>query len=162
VRQSPFSTYYRAVTSQYAASDGSAYHAGVLVAAFGIPLIGLICLVIGLWDRSPGPPRPPMGYPGRYPGPPYPAYPPYVYPQQRTGKSGTVLIIIGAVLLTIGILGNFARVAADVAGTSRPGATDTSTPVGECITQSAYLAQSFSSRSYSDCTNPANTDKASE
>jgi hypothetical protein len=175
VRQSPLSTYYRAVTSLYAASDGAAYHAGALVAAFGIPLIGLICLVIGLWDRSPsrqqahpgypyppGPPRPPMGYPGPYPGPPYPAYPPYVYPQQRTGKSGTVLIIIGAVLLTFGILGNFARVAADVAGTSRPGATDTSMPVCECITQSAYLAQSFSSRSDNDCTNPANTDKASE
>ena len=84
-----------------------------------------------------------MGYAGPYPGPPYAAHPPYVYPQQRTGKSATVLIVIGAVLLTFGILGNFARVAADVAGKSGPGATDTSMRVGECITQSAYLAQSF-------------------
>jgi len=78
-----------------------------LAAAFGIPLIGLICLVIGLWDRSrsrrqahpgyPYPPRPSMGYPGPYPGPPYAAYPPHIYPQQRTGKSATALIIIGAV-----------------------------------------------------------------
>jgi hypothetical protein len=172
VHQLLFSTYYRAVTSLYAASDGVAYHAGALMVSLGIPLIGLICLVIGLWDRSrrrrqahpgypdpPGPPAPPMGYPGPYPGPPYPAYPPYGYPQQRTAKSATAFIIIGAVLLAFGILGNFARVAADMAGRSRPGATDTSMSVGECITQSAYVAQSFSSRPENDCANPANVDQ---
>lgn len=172
MRQSPFSTYYRAVTSLYADAHDAGVHAGTLAAAFGIPLIGLICLVIGLWDRSrsrrqahpgypypPGPPRPPTGYAGPYPGPPYAAHPPYVYPQQRTGKSATVLIVIGAVLLTFGILGNFARVAADVAGKSGPGATDTSMRVGECITQSAYLALSFSSHSDNDCANPANVDE---
>ena len=172
VHQLLFFDLHRAVTSLYAASDGVAYHVGALMVSLGIPLIGLICLVIGLWDRSrrhrqahpgypypPGPPAPPMGYPGPYPGPPYPAYPPYGYPQQRTAKSATALIIIGAVLLAFGILGNFARVAADMAGRSRPGATDTSMSVGECITQSAYVAQSFGSRPENDCANPANVDQ---
>ncbi|OBG28309.1 hypothetical protein A5764_25825 [Mycobacterium sp. 852002-51057_SCH5723018] len=103
---------------------------------FGIPVIGLVCLVIGLVQRSrsrqrpgpypppygtpppvppgyPYPPPPPMGYPGPYPGFPYPGYPPGLPPRRRTGQSGTALIIIGALLLTlggVGIVGNLARV----------------------------------------------------
>jgi hypothetical protein len=49
-----------------------------------------------------------------------------------------------------------------MAGKPRPGTTDTSMRVGECITQSAYLAQSFSSPPENDCASPANVDKASE
>jgi hypothetical protein len=68
-----------------------------------------------------------------------------------------VLIIIGAVLLTFGILGNFARAAARLGERSRAESSKTSMRVGECISQSAYLAESFSSRSSNDCGDPANT-----
>jgi hypothetical protein len=79
-------------------------------------------------------------------------------PQQRAGKSATVLIVIGAVLLTLGILGNFAHAVGELGKKSRAQASKTSMRVGECITQSAYLAESFSSRSSNDdCGNPANT-----
>lgn len=156
------------------AAGGPGYVAGQLAFDFGIPLIGLVCLIIGLRESArsrrqqrpaylypPGPP--PMGYPGAgYPGPypprPYPGYPPYPPPPRPKGKSGTALIIIGAVLLTFGILGNVVRVAGDMAGRSHRGASDTSMQVGECITQKDYAAQSFSSRPGNDCDNPANVD----
>jgi hypothetical protein len=176
VRHRTFTTYYRAVTTVYAAvyasSEEAARHAGVLIARVGIPLIGLICLVIGLWDRSrnrrqsrpgypypPGPPPPPVGYPGAYPPPAYPGYPPGWPPQQRaaksSGKSATVLITIGAVVLAFGILGNLTR-ALTALGKSAA-ASENSMRVGECIDQTAYSKRSFSSTSGSDCGNPANT-----
>jgi hypothetical protein len=153
--------------------------AGALAFDFGIPLIGLVCLIVGLWDRArsrrqprpaylyppypPGPPGPPpMGYPSPYPRPPYPPppyYPPYVAPTRRAGKSSTVLIIIGAVLLAFGILSNAVRVAGDMGRKSRTSAADTSIQVGECIPQKAYLARSFGSRPENDCADPANIDE---
>ncbi|SPM34173.1 hypothetical protein MRAB57_1986 [Mycobacterium rhizamassiliense] len=162
------------------AAGGPGYVAGQLAFDFGIPLIGLVCLIIGLRESArsrrqqrpaypaypypPGPP--PMGYPGAgYPGPypprPYPGYPPYPPPPppRPKGKSGTALIIIGAVLLTFGILGNVVRVAGDMAGKSHRGASDTSIQVGECITQKAYLARSFGSGPANNCSDPANIDE---
>lgn len=171
------STYDRAVTTVYAAytaSENAAFHLGILIARVGIPLIGLICLVIGLWDRSrnrrqprpgypypPGPPPPPVGYPGAYPPPFYPGYPPGWPPQQRagipSGKSATVLITIGAVVLAFGVLGNLTRVLTALGERSRADASQTSMRVGECINQMAYSKRSFSSTSGSDCGDPANT-----
>ncbi len=149
------------------ASGGAAYVAGELTAALGIPLIGLICLVIGLWERKrsrartpaypypPGPP--PMRYPGpppmNYPGPPYPGYPPPVAPPRRASKSSTALITIGGVVLAFGIFGNLA------AGVSRLAKHQQHTPirVGECITQMSYRSESFSSNPNNDCAYPDNT-----
>ncbi|WP_322857539.1 LppU/SCO3897 family protein [Mycobacterium shigaense] len=149
------------------AAGDAGYVAGELAFDFGVPLIGLVCLIIGVWGRArnrrqprlayPPPGPPPWGYPGAgYPGPGYPPYPP---PPRPTGNSGTALIIIGAVLLTFGIVGNVVRVAGDMAGKSLRGATDTSIQVGECITQKDYAAQLFSSRPANDCGNPANVDE---
>ena len=148
--------------------------AGYLAAMFGIPTIGLICLIIGLRSRKrarPGPykpnnqasaglpvsaghPRPPAPS-MTYPPPPYPGSPAGFPPQRRTGKSATTLIIIGSVLLTLSALG--------IAGIlvrphiRSPFDTDKSMRVGECIDQDAFLAKSFSSRPENDCANPANT-----
>lgn len=147
---------------------------GYLAAIFGIPAIGLICLLIGLRARNrarPGPYPPQYGAPPRYPvnaGYPYPPAPPMTYPpppypggpagfppEHRPKKSGTTLIVIGAVLLTIGALG--------IAGNlvrpriTSPFDTAKSIRVGECIDQNAFLVRSFSSRPENDCGNPANT-----
>jgi hypothetical protein len=56
----------------------------------------------------------------------------------------------------LGIIGNFASAASKSAEKSR-NTPDTSMRVGECITQMAYLAQSFTSSPDNDCANPANT-----
>jgi hypothetical protein len=142
---------------------------GEVTFALGVPLIGLICLGIGLWERSrsrrrprpgypypPGPP--PMGYPGPYPGPPYPGYPPHpgyrppLQPGRASGAS-TALITIGAVILVFGIFGDLA------AGVSRfaEHQEHTSMRVGECITQTSYRSESFTSSPGNDCENPVNT-----
>jgi hypothetical protein len=147
---------------------------GYLAAMFGIPAIGLVCLLIGLrarnragpeqyprhYQTSPGlpvnaghpyPPAPPT----TYPPPPDPGGPAGFPPQRRPGKPGTTLIIIGAVLLTLGALG--------IAGNlvrpyyRSPFDSDNSMRIGECIDQNAFLAGSFSSRPENDCANPANT-----
>jgi hypothetical protein len=104
-----------------------------------------------------------MGYQGPYPAPPYPGYRPGFPPRQRTGKSATTLIIIGALLLTlggVGILREFAGIAArNVERPHGPAlfATDTSMRVGECISEMEYLAKSFSSRPGNDCASEFNT-----
>jgi hypothetical protein len=142
--------------------------AGRLAFDLGIPLIGLICLVIGLWTRSrsrrqprpayPYPPGPrPMGYPGppptNYPGPPYPGYPPPVAPPRRASGASTALITIGAVVLVLGIVGDFANVASRLAKRQE----HTSMRVGECITQMSYRSELFNSSPNNDCANPTNT-----
>ncbi|OBJ06205.1 hypothetical protein A5646_16515 [Mycobacterium sp. 1245499.0] len=150
------------------ASEGAAYEAGRLVAALGIPAIGLLCLIIGLVTRSRGRRRPPAypqyppsfpagpGYPyppPGYPAPPYPAYPGYA-PRPRTPKSATTLITIGAVLLAFGIFGNLAVTAARLGKSHR---ADTSLRVGDCITESDYKAQRFDSTPSRGCADPAAT-----
>jgi hypothetical protein len=90
-----------------------------------------------------------------YPPPPHPGSPAGFPPQRRPGKSGTTLIVIGAVLLTLGALG--------IAGNlvrphyRSPFDTNKSMRVGECIDENAFLTRSFSSRPENDCANPANT-----
>jgi hypothetical protein len=128
---------------------------GYLVALVGIPVvglaIGLICLMAGLRSRN----RVRSG-PSGDSGYPYPPAPPTTYaPRPRRGKRGTTLIVIGAVLLTLGALG--------VAGNLvrprivSPFDAGTSMRVGECIDQNAFFVRSFSSRPANDCANPSNT-----
>lgn len=128
----------------YLAAGNIAYQAGYLTAAIGIPLVGLILLIVGLNQRSRGrrqppgpypPPYPPQyppapGYPPNvgYPGPPpppgaYPGYPP-AFPPPRTGSAGTALIVIGVVLLVLGGFGILGRLAA--AGSKKSAGSDTS------------------------------------
>jgi hypothetical protein len=104
-----------------------------------------------------------MGYQGPYPAPPHPRYRPGLPPRQRAGKSATTLIVIGALLVTlggVGILGEIAGIAArNVERPHSPGllATDTSMRVGECISEMEYLARIFSSQPGNDCANESNT-----
>jgi hypothetical protein len=148
---------------------------GAVTFAVGVPLIGLILLIVGLWQRSSGrrrsrpgyPYPPPTGYPGPpqpYPGyppppgyPPYPGYPPQQPPpRRRASGASTTLITIGAVVLAFGIFGIVGHVAGAL---KRLGEHQerTSMRVGECITQMAYRSESFTSKSDNDCANPANT-----
>lgn len=149
------------MTVAHLASHESQVQVGYLVAMFGIPAIGLVCLIIGLLERSrsrrqssPYPPQYPPGFtvnPGYpYPPPPPPGYPPQPYPgygpeyprHPRTAKSATTLITIGAVLLTLGglgILGNVSRVlsehgrASPTTGQSSP--STAGAEIGQCFTE---------------------------
>lgn len=162
------------MTVAYLAADRPGLLAGELIFTFGLPATGLICLIAGLLERSrshrrfpppyqlgyPYPPAPPtpMGYPGPYPAqqpyPAYPGYPPAVPPRPRTSKSATTLITVGAVLLGLGGLNILLNVPRAV---SREGerARNTSMQVGECITESTFKAERFSSRPDNDCANPS-------
>jgi hypothetical protein len=112
---------------------------GYLAAMFGVPTIGLICLLIGLRARSARAVT--TGSPG--------------LSQPRPAKWATTLIILGAVLLTVGALG----IAGNLVRLNKRSLfdTDKSMPVGQCIDQNAFLARSFSSNPANDCANPANT-----
>lgn len=139
--------------------------------SLGVPAIGLVCLVIGLVERSRGrrrasaypPPQYPPGFPVKpgylyppppgYPVPPYQAYPGPAAgypPWPRTPKSATTLITIGVVLLVLGILGNAVRVL------SGHGA-DAMLRVGQCTTESDYAANHYDLPGNGGCTDPANT-----
>jgi hypothetical protein len=70
-------------------------------------------------------------------------------------NSGTTLIVIGAVLQTVGVLGiagNLVR-----AHYPSPFDTDKSMRVGQCVDQNTFLATRFSSNPENSCANPANT-----
>ncbi|OBK46968.1 hypothetical protein [Mycobacterium sp. 1081908.1] len=114
---------------------------GYLAALVGVPAIGLICLILGLRSRNRARPVT-LGSP----------HPP---PQPRAGKSGTALIVVGSVLLTLGALG----IAGNLVRLNKRSLfdTDKSMSVGQCIDQNAFLARSFSSSPANDCANPANT-----
>lgn len=161
------------MTVAYLAAEGVAYEAGRLAAAFGIPAIGLLCLIIGLVDRSrsrrrppaypaqypqgysvnPGYPYPPPGYPAS-PYPAYPGYAPGYAPRPRTPKSATTLITVGTVLLAFGILGNLVVNAERLGESHRAGS---SLRVGDCITESDYRAERFDSTPSRGCADPATT-----
>lgn len=153
------------MTVAYPASHESGVQAGVLMFSLGVPAIGLVCLIIGMVERSRGrrrasaypPPQFPPGFPGYpgypYPPPPgYPAYPSYP-PRPRTPKSATTLITIGAVLLALGVLNIFGRVAHVLS--ERPDAV--ALQVGDCIAENDYAAHHFDLHLINGCTDPANT-----
>ncbi|BBY03062.1 LppU/SCO3897 family protein [Mycobacterium seoulense] len=162
------------------ASEGPDVLAGRMIFLFGLPAIGLICLIIGLLERSrrrppvpppynaghPYPPAPPpTGYPGAYPvPPPYPGYPPAVPPRPRTSKSATTLITIGAVLLGLGGLNIFFHAARALSSDDR-GSPTTAQPtpstraampeIGQCFTE--FEVRMGSLNQPTDCGDPVAT-----
>ncbi|MET0898140.1 MAG: hypothetical protein ABWY45_09535 [Mycobacterium sp.] len=146
---------------------------GYAVALFLLPAVGLLLLILGVrrnranlalqppppppWQQS-GPPGYPPGYypppqqglpgapPGFYPPPPPPLGPP---PPQNAG--GTVMIVLGCVLMVLGLLGaglTALGAAGDVStGAGSSGVQMPSTPgssdglqVGQCITDQQYAS----------------------
>ncbi|ORW89949.1 hypothetical protein AWB92_20750 [Mycobacterium sp. IEC1808] len=112
---------------------------GYLAVVLGVPAIGVVCLIIGLRARSAravtaGPPD---------------------APESRPAKWATTLIVVGAVLLTLGALG----IAGNLVRLNKRSLfdADKSMPVGQCIDQNEFLARTFSSSPANDCANPANT-----
>ncbi|HEV7579690.1 MAG TPA: hypothetical protein VGO77_04650 [Mycobacterium sp.] len=148
------------------ASGGAAYVAGEVTFALSIPLIGLVCLLLGLRERrgnrkqprpgypyAPGYP-PPMGYPSRYPGPPYPGYPaPVAPPPRRASGLSTALIAIGAVVLVFGM---FVALVAAVSALGEKSGTRTEPQMGQCFTE-FDLRMEFHNRSPTDCADPKAT-----
>jgi hypothetical protein len=167
------------VTVASLASHESQVHAGFLAATFGVPAIGLVCLVTGLVQhgrRRPPPPPPyppyppypppppPMGYQTPYPGPAYPAYPPPLPPRPRARQSATTLIIIGSLLLVfgvLGILGNLAQVGSkhdqgpQAIGASPSSTTPADPQIGQCFGEFAVGMGMLDSPS--DCADPVAT-----
>ncbi|WAJ44901.1 hypothetical protein OK015_28100 [Mycobacterium sp. Aquia_216] len=146
------------------AAGGAAYVAGELAFALGVPLIGLTCLLIGLRERSrsrkrprpgyPYPPGPPPGYLGPYPGHPYAGYPPRAAPPPRASGSSTTLIAIGAVVLVLGLVGDFASAASGLAKKSGTRTEPQAEPqMGQCFTE-FDLRLEFHNRSPTDCADP--------
>ena len=157
------------VTELLASTDSAAYQLGRVIGALLIPGAGLVMLIVGLRMRSrrtpmpqqwvsPPPGYPPVpGQPGPYPGypspggqaSPYPSYPPP--PPKQTG--GTVLIVLGAILLVLGLLGLLVNVAVGAgrkqdqsrstttsARTTPSAAKPSGLSVGDCITNAQYQA----------------------
>lgn len=155
---------------------------GYLLAMFGIPAIGLICLTIGLVERSrsprqfpahppyptapghpvntgyPYPPAPPAGYPGPYP--PYAGY----QSLPRAKKSGTALITVGAVLLTLGGLGILTQMAqvtsnhdrgSNMTGQSLPATAAADPEIGQCFAEFEVSIGKLNQPT--DCANPVAT-----
>jgi hypothetical protein len=132
------------------AEGTDAEHLGELVGFFGIPLVGLILLVVGLVRRSNArrlpPAYPPPGpYPyGPPPGPPAPPTPPQYYPTPypapRPQRSGVALIVVGSLILGFSLLGTLGR-ATDLA--SHHLGTVRSAHVGQCVSQSDFQASNM-------------------
>jgi hypothetical protein len=153
------------------AEGTDAEHLGELIGFFGIPIAGLILLIVGLLRRSQskrqhafdGPMVPPPGpYPYGYPPPggqvagypnlagppPYP--PPYAAPYptpQRRGSSGTALIVTGSILLAFSVLGFIGRLADTSSQSER------SAHVGQCLSQSDFQHDDLTAAPH-DCANP--------
>ncbi|WP_273733260.1 LppU/SCO3897 family protein [Mycolicibacterium septicum] len=181
------------VAQTLAAAGSAAESAGYVIGMLLIPGLGLLLLILGLVRRSssskssgrpwyPPGPYPQPGYPqGYYPQqgypqqgyPQQPGYPPA--PPQSYGappkKSGTAMIVIGAVLLVLGLLGLAGRMATRASesssssssvsssapstssdsGSSKSGSDDLA--VGECITGVQY-ATAGSDLTPTDCSHP--------
>jgi hypothetical protein len=169
------------VVGETLAAADTAESIGYVVGLLVLPALGILLLVLGIrrartnqvtpppmWQQ-PGPPGYPPGYyppppqaqfgvpPGFYPPPPGPPPPP---PKQSTG--GTVMIVIGAVLLVLGALGaglaaygatdDSSSVGAQSSGAPRPsspGAAD-GLQVGQCITDRQYSSAEMSPKA-TDC-----------
>ncbi|CAN5267172.1 hypothetical protein BH11ACT7_BH11ACT7_13240 [soil metagenome] len=139
-----------------------------------VPAAGLLLLILGIrrsrTGREPHPLPPPQwqqppGYPSGYYPPPqpgpgappgfYPPPPPFA-PPPRQSAAGTVMIVIGAVLTVLGLLGaglaafgatnDSSQVGAASSGAPRPSspATDAGLQVGQCITDEQYSSAEMS------------------
>ncbi|OBG73123.1 MULTISPECIES: hypothetical protein [unclassified Mycobacterium] len=134
-----------------ASTDSTAELAGRLMFTIGLPAIGLVCLIIGLVERSrsrrrsaalpppyqagyPYPPAPPPGYPGAYS---YPGYPP---PRPPASKTAGALITVGIVLLGLGGLDILSRAATALskhrtAPATGAAATTAGPQIGQCFSE---------------------------
>lgn len=151
------------VVHNLAAAGDAAYSVGYLLGGLLIPGLGLLLLILGLVRRSssrsqpsgppgyPPGPYPQPGYPQGYPQPgyPQPGYPPAGYPQQPgyppaygapPKKRGTVMIVIGVVLLVLGLLGLAGRMASRTSESSSRSGGSGGLAVGDCITGDQYVA----------------------
>lgn len=146
---------------------------GMAFGALMIPLVGLILLIVGVVERrrsqqepprilpppgypgAPYPAGPPPGYPPPYPPAPPPGYPPhhppYGAPPPRPKPRGTGLIVTGAVILGLSLLGGVVR-AAD--SSTAPSATTTELTVGQCVTSDDYRSATGAPPPATDCTDP--------
>ncbi|BBX99340.1 hypothetical protein [Mycobacterium lacus] len=79
------------MTVTHLASHGGAFQAGYLALALGVPTLGWILLIVGLKQRARTRPQPG-------------ARPHQLTPPARAASSGTALIVVGAALLTVGVL----------------------------------------------------------
>jgi hypothetical protein len=148
----------------------TAYYFGELTGMFGITILGIILLIVGLRRRSRtgqppgGNPMIPPGYP---PPAPYPfGYPPPSYPQPPTypppypagypaepprRRSGTALIVVGSILLAFGVLGIVSQVGN---AASRAGRSARSANVGQCIGAFNMQEQHVRTATPQDCDKP--------
>jgi hypothetical protein len=162
-----------------------AHNVGVTIGTLMVPLIGLILLIVGLVERTRSqktPPPMPPGYPGPMPqtahfGPPPqqpppgygpqmpPGYPPYPlppghWPPPRPKPRGTALIVTGAVIFGVSLIGGLVRVAE-----TRDGSSDSSTnatlprldaaptlKLGQCVADSDFAERDPKP---TDCDNPS-------
>jgi len=133
-----------------------AYYLGELVVTAGLPIVGLVLLIVGLRQRSrsrqlPAAYPPPGPYP---PGPPAPPAPPQYYPgpqpAPRPPRSGIALIVVGSLLLAGGLLGIVGG-ATDLAKQNRN--ADRSPNVGQCIAAYNFREHTQSPKAQ-DCAQP--------
>jgi hypothetical protein len=153
------------------AEGTDAEHLGELIGFFGIPITGLILLIVGLRRRSqrnrhrafdsrmvpppgpypygyPPPSGPLAGYPSQ-PGPPMypPPYPaPYPTPSQK-GSSATALIVAGLILLVLSVFGILGRLVSVSSQSER------SAHVGQCLSESDFHNDDLTAAPH-DCANP--------
>ena len=158
-----------------AAAGSPAYAVGQLTAMIGIPLLGLVLLIVGLNKRSKSKTPPPQQYPyQQYPPqqysyqqnpawpppgyrPPQAAYPtppppPPGYPPRK--PAGTGFIVAGSILLVFGVLGFLAqvgRVATNVAESRSE--TPEQMKIGDCLT-AAGMATRRMVQKPADCADP--------
>ncbi len=118
---------------------------GYLAALFCVGAVGLACLITGLRARNRALPAVPVNA----------GYPPPPAPRRQPVRLGTTLVVIGAVLQTVGVLG----IAGSLLRPNYPSPFDTnkSMRVGQCVDQNTFLATRFSSNPENTCANPANT-----
>lgn len=148
----------------------TAYHLGELTGMFGIPILGIILLIVGLRRRSrtrqppggnpmipPGYPSPapyPYGYPPpSFPQPPTypPPYPPGYPAEPPRRPSGTALIVVGSILLGLGVLGIIGQVGQ---AALRAGHSARSADVGQCIAGSEMQEEPIGIAASQDCNMP--------
>ncbi|OBA58796.1 hypothetical protein A5647_20380 [Mycobacterium sp. 1100029.7] len=137
------------------ASGDAAYVAGKVTFALTIPLIGVVCLLIGLRERNRSRARRPYyPYPSpmRYPGQPYPGHPSYFsypppVPRRRASGTSTTLITVGALVLAFGI---FVALGTAASGLHDRSSSDAGMQMGQCFTESDLRTQ-FHNSLPTDC-----------